>query len=237
MGRKAYDLSWNTTSFPAKLRLIYESHKEQRSNIRSGNSMQRVSGYSALSSTYYSVLGTAAAHFKAILKPSPLVLLAPLRILLWCLTWLPLAVWCYWRMIVFSDRVVKMIGYDGMSANECDIRQSILRRCGRFAEAAECIKDGLRKDPENATRGLLLIAQAEIHERCGEPVLALSRVMDAANIAGMIEKTDPRQAIRIFRRVGNIVGRLNPTGQENVFHHKTRELVEKTPAKDQGLKF
>src|SRR3989344_5857620 len=150
-----YDLSWSETSFLAKLRLFFNSNQHEKKRIRSHDSCVRAEGYSALSSTYYSIVGTAFSQLKASLQPK---WLAPVRLAAWCFTWLPLATWCHWRMLHLSNHVVELISYEGMSADQCDVRQSILRRRGEYDEAKMCIFSALWRDVEKAhTRGLLRV--------------------------------------------------------------------------------
>ncbi len=60
-----YDLSWARTSFVAKLILFMRSIFEQWRKINAIDVRVKAAGYSALSSTYYSIAGTAAAHLEA----------------------------------------------------------------------------------------------------------------------------------------------------------------------------
>ena len=236
-----YDLSWGKTSFLAKLQLFVKSRKEMREKIEmpSGDRQVRADGYSALSSTYYSIVGSAMAQLKATLRPKWLIWLAPVRIIFWCLTWLPLGAWCYWRMLTLSNRMVKLIGYGGMSAGQCDIRQSILRRRGRYEEARKCIAEALAKNPEKAhTRGLLRIGLAEIYLKKKNLWSAREELGNALIEAKEAEEQDPRQAARIFRHCADIVDRMRKGDQHlsNHLRQRAQELIVATGAKDQLLK-
>ncbi len=234
-----YDLSWSKTSFLAKLKLFLKSRKREGEKIRSNDPRVQAQGCSALSSTYYSIVGTASSQLKATLRPAWLVWLAPVRILIWCLTWLPLTVWCYWRMLPLSDRIVRLVGYDGMSADQCDVRQSVLRRRGRHDEAERCIRVALNKNPEKAhTRGLLHVGLAGIYQSKGDWREAEVEVKAALVEAQEAEKQDLRQAARIYRNCADITdffeaGDPIPGSQ---LRSKAKELAQKADAQDQLLK-
>lgn len=234
-----YDLSWSKTSFLAKLELFLKSRKREKEKMRSDDPMLQAEGCSALSSTYYSIVGTAFSQLKVTLQPRWLVWLAPVRILPWCLTWLPLASWCYFRMLTLSDRMVSIAGYEKMSADQCDIRQSILRRRNRLAEAKECIALALGKNPEKAhTRGLLHAGLAEIYKTEGNWREAEAEVQLAVKEAEEAEKQDPRQAARIYRHCASVadffeMGDPIPGSQ---LRRKAENLSQAIGATDQLLK-
>lgn len=229
------DLSWNETSFRAKVRLFSNSKKQEEGKMQSGNPMVRASGCSALSSTYYSIVGTAFSHLKIALK---LQWSAPFRLMLWCCTWLPLAVWCYWWMLVLSNHVVMAIGYERMSVGQCDIRQSILRRRNYFAEAKRCILKALLKDPEAHTLGLLRVGLAEVYRKENDKRRARIEIQKAVYITKETEKTDPKQAARIYRGCASIMDFLengDPTVGDQ-FRCRARSLLQSARAEDQLLK-
>jgi tetratricopeptide (TPR) repeat protein len=231
-----YDLSWGETSFLAKLQLFSKSRKQEKEKMRSSDARVQAGGYSALSSTYYSIVGTAFSQLKAALHPK---LLAPVKVVLWCFTWLPLAAWCYWRMLPLSNRIIELIGYDGMSADQCDVRQSVLRRRGQYEEAKKCIRAALAKNPEKAhTRGLLRVGLAEIYRHEGDWRNAEAEVRMALAEAAEAEKQDPRQAARIYKHCADITdfveqGDPLPGSQ---LRRKAQELAQATGARDQLLK-
>lgn len=228
-----YDLSWSKTSFLAKLQLFLKSQQNEKQRMRFGDRRAQAEACSSLSSTYYTIVGTAFFQLKATLRPRWLIWLAPLRILLWCLTWLPLAAWCYWRMLPLSNRMVELIGYDGMSADQCDVRQSVLRRRGQYEEAKRCIRAALAKNPEKAhTRGLLRIGLAEIYRHEGDQQGVETEVKAALVEAEASERQDPRQAARIYKHCANLTG----GSQGSQFCRKTEELARSVGAQDQILK-
>lgn len=231
-----YDLSWGETSFLAKLQLFFKSRKQEKEKMRTSDRRVQAEGYSALSSTYYSIVGTAFSQLKAAVRPR---WLAPVKATMWCLTWLPLAVWCYWRMLPLSNRIVELVGYDGMSADQCDVRQSVLRRRGKYDGAKKCIRVALAKNPEKAhTRGLLRVGLAEIYRHEGDWRNAETEVRAALAEATEAEKQDPRQAARIYKHCADITdfveqGDPIPGSQ---LRRKAQELAQATGARDQLLK-
>lgn len=242
-----YNLSWGETSFIAKIKLFLKSNQNEKQKVRSGDRRAQAEAYSSLSSTYYSIAGTGFARLKAALRPKWLMMiwLAPLQVLLWCFTWLPLAGWCYLRMLPLSNRMVELIGYEGMSADQCDVRQSILRRRGRYKEAEKCIRVALRKNPEEAhTRGLLHVGLAEVYLRVGREYYLENiarEVSLALSEAEVAERNNPQQASRIYRQCADILdGRLGeeddsiPSGDQ--LRLKAKELARATGAQDQLLK-
>lgn len=231
-----YDLSWGETSFLAKLQLFFKSRQENMEKMRSSDRQVQAGGYSALSSTYYTIVGTAFAQLKAALRPK---LLAPVKVTAWCLTWLPLAAFCYWRMLPLSNRSVELIGYDGMSADLCDVHQSVLRRRGQYEEAKRCIQAALAKNPEKAhTRGLLRVGLAEIYRHEGDWRNAEAEVQVALTEAAEAEKQDPRQAARIYKNCARLFEAYEGIGAmyKAQLHYKAQELAQATGACDQLLK-
>ncbi len=235
-----YDLSWNETSFLAKLQLFFKSNKQERRKIQSRDLQVQAEGYSALSSTYYSIVGTAYAQLKVVSQPKLTILL---HVVAYCFTWLPLAVWCYWRMLTLSNHVVTLIGYEGMNADQCDVRQSILRRRGQYDEAKKCIHATFIKHVEKAhTRGLLHVGLAEIYRHECAWRKAQVEVLSALTEAEKTESQDPRQAMRIYRSCadltdyfGNFMYQGNMTSGDKL-RSKAQALAEETGAQDQLLK-
>lgn len=230
-----YDLSWARTSFTEKLLLFVKSILEQRRKINSVDARVKASGYSALSSTYYSIAGTAGAQKEAIQKQEWGFLWVPLFLV----TWMPLGGWCWWRMLYISDRVEALIGYGGMTAAQCDIRQSVLRAHARFYEAKVCIEFGLRKEfYDMHTAGLLHCGMAHLFMREGSRMYADVHIRAALDAVSRAKQTDPRQAGRIYRGCAPIAdwaGMSSPfTGAE--LRQRAEVLAIVTDAADQLLK-
>ena len=133
----AYELSWRKTSLLAKMELLLGSEAAAaRIKTRSKDPTTRADGYSALSSTHFSIAGTAAAQLKQWRRPWWLLLLLPMRLLAWSI----LGGYCYLRMKPLSDAALENAGgYAGMTAAQCDVRQNILRKWRMWDEAEECI--------------------------------------------------------------------------------------------------
>jgi hypothetical protein len=161
-----------------------------------------------------------------------------LQILLWCVTWLPLAAWCYWRMLHLSNKVVSLIGYHKMTPEQCDIRQSILRRRGRYDEAQRCIESISCKIESRTTQALLLLGLAEIHKVRGDRESVKKAVGPALIYAQFAEEEDPHQAIRIYRKVADLL--VFAEGRDSKAAHSYREKARVTALKcgalDQSLK-
>ncbi len=237
--RSIYELSWGETSFLAKMQLFFKSLRRERKRMRSKDPHEQAQGYSALSSTYYSIAGTAFSQLKTILRPKWLVWLAPVRMVVWYLTWLPLGAWCYCRMLPLSDRIIDLIGYEGMSADQCDIRQSILRRRGKYDEAKRCIREALAKNPEEVhTRGLLHVGLADIYKKENQLFKAEVEMQTALKAAEKAEKEDPRQSARIYRHCADISDWFEVgdsiLGAE--LRRRAKRLATDADAKDQILK-
>ena len=230
-----YDLSWGESSFLAKLRLFFKSRKQEKKKMGSSDARVQAEGCSALSSTYYSIVGTAFSQLKTARRRT---WLAPIWIIAWCFTWLPFAAWCYLRMLPLSNRIVRLIGYEGMSGDQCDVRQSILRRRGRYHEAKTCIHVALAKNPQKAhTRALLHIGLADMYRHDGALSNARKELQRALAEAPKAEKQDPRQAARIYRHCADIIDLIdqgNPLSQS--LRCKVQELAQAANARDQLLK-
>lgn len=136
-------------------------------------------------------------------------------------------------MLPLSNRIVELIGYDGMSADQCDVRQSVLRRRGQYEEAEQCIRAAFAKNPEKAhTRGLLRIGLAEIYRHEGDQQGVKMQVEAALVEAEIGEKQDPRQAARIYKYCAD----LSDGSQGSQFRRKAEELARSVGAQDQLLK-
>lgn len=232
-------LSWNTTSFLSKLSLFVKSHFRQRASLHSKNSYDRGNGYSALSSTYYSIAGTAMSRLNAIKRSSQVPILKPFRLLLWGLTWLPLGAWCAMRMTSLSDKALQLRGHL-MTADQYDIRQSILRSEGRYRDARRCIEQGLGLKPIKAhTRGLFYVGFADVslHEKDRE---AAEHFIGCAIRAAEIAEQDgeDRQAARIFAgcaRLADVLKMRTPVWRQSL-RDQAHKLADASGAKDQKLK-
>lgn len=227
-----YDLSWKQVSLVGKLNLIRKSQQDHAQKFDSDDNFIKADGCSALSSTYYSVLGTAFAHLKLAFKFSWKF---PARILFWIFAWLPLAMWCRWRMAYWSDQVVKLIGYEGMTADQCDIRQSILRRCGRWGEVYDCIQIGLNAPNLPAhTESLLRVGLAHVYLQ-GKDYDAAKKETERAFTCAHEIVGDLHQSSRIYRHCAALFRKFkDPRADYSAVWAET--LAKETGARDQSLK-
>jgi len=238
-----YHLSWNEKTFLAKVKLFFASRKREKEKMLSSEPKKQADGYSALSSTYYSIVGTAGVHLKKIVEKwwcYPLII--P-----WCFTWGPLAWWCYWKMLPLSDRVFVLLGgYDNMSPVQCDIRQSILLRRGSYyhKEAKRCIKAAFEKNPKVPhTRGLLHVGLAYIYTRAGNWPRADEEICLAEKEAGYARSEgEYLQAVRIYRKCAEIAMSDNQPVNGSMFRSLAKETLQQSAvetgrlAEDQRLK-
>lgn len=238
-----FNLSWSRTSFFSKLLLLGKSVWRERGRVNSFDARIKADGYSALSSTYYSIVGTAGAYFGILAKSRPSVPIAGHALVLARLcaalaTWLPLGAWCWWRMLYLSNRVVELIGYERMSAAQCDIRQSILRLRKRPDEARVCINHGLSKrDAELHTLGLLYAGLADVEMREGNAGSAADMIRSALAYAARAEAANARQAARIYRQCAGVSERLAESDfSAPKLRAKAESLARATGASDQLLK-
>lgn len=229
--KKIYDLSWNKDGFFDKVSLV----KKSRQEVKVAKTNNKVGTLSALSSTYYSVAGTAIAQLRSKTQLSWKSLLLPL----WFVTWLPLGAWCYWRMLPISNKALRIAGeYQNLSVSQCDDRQSILRRRGQLDEALFCINSTFYKEPVGHTLALLLVGKADVLERQNKEWGNFSEIKGliyrALDIAKEIESDEPQQAIRIYRNCANLVERIGEDG--SLLRKKAKQIAQRVGAKDQLLK-
>lgn len=213
-----YDLSWNKDSFISKICLFFKSNLNARKRINLGNKLgnyrDKAAAYSALSSTYYSIAGTAYAKFRAIFEVNSLWLFC-VKFLTFIFTWAPLGLWCNYRMLHLSNKFALLIDAEDATSGECDIRQSILRRRGRFSEAKIWIESGLKKkDIELHSIALLFIGRADIYKNLGDWEKTEEYVKMALEIAETVEKININQAIRIYKHCVNLIRPLSKVSKK-----------------------
>lgn len=226
-------LSWEEDSFFAKLELFFRSWKETRYRRRQAVKSVRADGYSALSSTYYTIAGTARAKLGQELKP--------LSDICWFFTWAPLGAWCFLRMLPLSNKAFRLSGgYHGLTAGKCDTRQCILRARHNYREAETCIAIALTKRSAEAhTRGLLRAGLVDICQHDGHITMAVMNVDLALTEAEIARETNPLQASRIYRQCARVVEKLGanyPSSTASELLAEARKLAEAASAKDQILK-
>ncbi len=234
-----YDLSWNKNSFLNKFDLFTKAIDDNAQLVCSMHAIKRSDGYSALSSVYYSIAGSTFAKLKSLLKPCWRLIFLPVSFSLFLITWLPLGVWCYFRMLPLSNKALYYAGgYDNFSADKCDVRQSILRKRGLFYEAEHCIWKGLsKKESSLHTKALLFLGLSYLYMRVGEVRSAEEYTRSALKFIKEIKEYDPRQAIRVYKgcaQIADVLGMVAPNG--NTLRRQAKELAESIGAKDQSLK-
>ena len=231
-------LSWNKVSFLAKLQLFLKSRKDYMEKIQSNSALDRAEVCSSLSSSYYSIVGTGVAHFRNFFRCSWKLVLFPIFVIVWLLTWFPLMLWCYFDMLHLSNKVVKLIGYNEMTADQLDIRQSILRRRGRYKEARVCIEIALKKTLNHHTRGLLCVGLAEIFLKEDNRDGVVMEIRSALHEAEKCEDREPQQASRIYRHCSRLYymleGKQSVDGKE--LQRKAEALAMSVGAADQIIK-
>jgi hypothetical protein len=228
-----YDLSWKETSLWKSHVLFFQATREAGARIRKASHHREVaSACSALSSTYLTLSGRGITKIKNSFN----------------LFWLPITALCYFRMLPLSNHVVKLIGYNEMTADQCDIRQSILRARSRFSlfnrkkflmDADECIDIAIGKNPEKShTRGLLYADWADIKVKWGQLSGAESDLITALAHAEVAKEEEPAQASRIYRKCALVSDLLEveglPSGE--ILRANAKRLAEIAGAKDQLLK-
>jgi len=229
-----YDLSWKRDDFFSKLILLGKSFLKVIWGMCSFEAHARAESCSAFSSTCYSIAGSA---YSKLTKAREAGWQTPLSPAIWLPTWGILGALCFSFTLPFSNMVLWTIGYAGMTADQCDIRQSILRAVKMYDEAKKCIEVGLTKEPMKAhTRGLLLIGLADVYLHSKDTEKADQAMWSAVAEAKAAKTEEPMQAERIYRHVGNIADRLDYVTLGDNFRQTAQNLIDATGAKDQALK-
>lgn len=237
-----YDLSWNKDSFISKICLFFKSNLNARKRINLGNKLgnyrDKAAAYSALSSIYYSIAGTAYAKFRAIFEVNSLWLFC-VKFPTFIFTWAPLGLWCNYRMLHLSNKFALLIDAEDATSGECDIRQSILRRKGKYIQAKIWILLGLnKKDIETHTGALLYIGLADIYKNSGDWRKTEEYVGKALEIVAQVEEINPNQAVRIYKHCANLTDWFeegDPLPGKNL-RKKAENLARRIGAKDQIVK-
>lgn len=158
--KKVADMTWRgdqPAAFRAGLREFFGNFKTNK-----------VSALSTLSSVFYSY----GSHLVRIELPKATGYVKK--------SWIFVrAAFCAFLAMVVSDLVVLVAGgLGGLTANQCDVRQSVLRRVYRFDGAMEVISEGIRKceeekpRPPTHTRALFYLGEASIHMHFKEASIA-----------------------------------------------------------------
>jgi hypothetical protein len=257
MGKSIFDLSWNEDGFFAKLHLIIKSESETKKawQLRVNKSCVNRGGgiaqwknkqrdvLSALSSAYYSVAGSCFSWVRRppvfLSKKNPLVVLEIIFRVFQIPFWLLLGAYCFIRMLPTSDKMLSIAGgYENLTADQCDIRQSILRRYRNWEEALECIEYGARKNPSLHCEALLLVGKSYCRMNLGyltwkdDVVGYLDRMLE---ISIQTIKDNPHQTSRILRHCADL-GRMVSNNESDLCRLRAEQLAQQVGAKDQLLK-
>lgn len=253
---KIYDLSWNEDSFRAKWRLFKKSRRKFDDALNTAEKMayapaKRMRGDAcfAFASSYHSIAGTAASQVKGhaqALRDPQFPPIAGLYLLGDVFTWMWLGRFCYFRELPIAHEGYRLLSWEGMNANQCDIYQSVLRAHRKYAWAETCIRVGLNKEPSAHTRGLLNVGIADIYYHGGAhrnaPVKGpLKAALQAAQEA-QERGEDSNQIIRIYGKCAKLARKLTEEDRASLpmtpgeMEEKSKTLLQETRARDQELK-
>ncbi len=236
MTSEIYRLSWDDDTFFGKAKLLFSSYKKEKEKINSQNPYTKGEGYSALSSTCFSIANTAKAKLRASFSPWYLVLFKPVICLF---TWVPLGAFCFFWMLPLSNKVKKILGYENMSADQCDVRQSILRAWHFYKKALNCARWGLIKEDASAhTIALLHLGISDISLKFKCILTAESHISDALSKIKEAEKESPRQAVRIYKKSAFLYQKIygHNSIRAKTLLKKAEKLAKETGTKDQLAK-
>lgn len=134
---------------------------------------------------------------------------------------------------------MQLLGEHRMTAEQSDVRQSILRRRGMLDEAEACIKKALKKDTglaESHTIGLLYVGLADIQLRKGNMSESRRLATLAIGQAQQAEQREPDQAARICRHCATIAQKTGDRESADLLKKKARSLATSAGSRDQLLK-
>lgn len=144
----------------------------------------------------------------------------------------------------YSWKLVREVGLESMTADQLDIRQSILRKMRARPQAIlECINAALRKNPSPHCKALLLVGEAHALERRalardrpGRIVIAEQDIKRACELAAGVEDSEPAQVARVYRAAAGFWERRKNLNRAVYLRVKARELAARAGAEDQLLK-
>lgn len=195
----------NEESFLNMLRLFFLA-QQMPEKMKRGDLLTAAEWFSTLSETYYTVVETSYANLRSIGQQK---LLAPLQAVLWLFTWFPLGTFCAWRMLAYSNAVVKAITYGRMTVAQCVVRQNILRRRGNYAEAEACIRVAFAGNTDKPhVYGFLHIGLADVYRQKDRKGLFAREIALALSAASAAEKTHPKEAACIRRICKDLVANV-----------------------------
>jgi len=175
---------------------------------------------SARSSTYYAAAGNAKARASQSFLAKP-----------W---WLLLAFLCFMRSMRLSNRLVKLVGIQGMNPDQLDVRSHILRRAGQHKEALECVNEALpRTSVTTNSRALLLMGKAESLVKLGSSAKAEAAYRDAMSLVSQVPVSTHVRLLRSLAAHRRASGR--DTEAQQLFE-QARSLATQDALGDQAEK-
>ena len=222
-----YEKSWEGKWFGEDGVLAIYDHLLQASRhleVRERSNI--LSGYA---SSYHGAAGNALAR----LRRHP-----------WKFWWGFIALSCAFEALRASDALEGQLGgITHMSADQLDVRQSILRRFPwRRRDAILCMEEVLFKwkDAPHHTRALVAVGYAELASR--QPYNAVARadcehwLDEALTLVQLFEGEEPRQASRVYRTATRIYRRTGEPLKAHKCSKRAEKLARSVGAKDQLLK-
>jgi hypothetical protein len=127
-----------------------------------------------------------------------------------------------------------------LSADELDVRQTILREAKRDEEALRVIDEGLKKPGiSTATKSLLLVGQTEALLKVdGEKAeKRIKKIMEEVKaLVARVEEEAPLQAIRVYRALARYAKHVGNRADLAQLAQKAQALIDERGAKDQERK-
>lgn len=189
---------------------------------------------SRFSSIFYSAAGNAMANFKK--EP-------------WKIWWAWRVLRCLHRAVRFSDRLHREVGLEGMTPDQLDVRQSVMRKARRYTDALSCIEEALGRpgELEPHTQALLHVGRAQIMlagpKRFVNEAKGKESMVAARKLVERFAEGDPAQASRVLRGYAELLVIIHErfgTPLDSALLRSTRRraqgLAERAGATDQLLK-
>lgn len=139
------------------------------------------------------------------------------------------------KAVEMSDSFMAERG-ENMTAEEFDVRQSILRKAGRLDEALEAIEQGLQKTPDTHTKALLLLGKVGVLIQQKNAPLAQSAIAEVERLAPEVAQHDKLQATRIYRGLARFYKEVGDSEKLDAAAREAERLIDETGAEDQRIK-
>ena len=182
---------------------------------------EEASALSALSSTYYTAAGNAAARVGQTSGAAKYL-------------WLCRVVWCLVRAVVLSNRLERRAGLSGMTPDQLDVRASILRKARRYQAALRCIEEALRRGGRSPdTTALLEASRGEAFYALG---MSAAATIAYAHALLLCDRVRPTTSVRVLKSWGAHRIRLGERGEARRVLRDALVLAEKHHLGDQEEK-